>query len=89
MYLKAKRMTPVDLLSVIFAAVVPLGVAGILTNRILLKKGIGTQVIRLTALIVGLPMAAALALQGLMTEAFVSVLLGTLSYVFPGSQGES
>jgi len=73
-----------DALSVLFAFVAVAGVVGGIVNRSHLRKGIGTQFIRYIAVTVSLPIAAALALQGMLTEAAVSVIVGVLGYVFAG-----
>lgn len=78
-----------DILSVLFGLVAVIGVVGAFTNRWTTKKGIGAQFIRLIALVVSLPLAGALAFQGLVTEAVVSLLLGILGYIFSGHSRES
>jgi len=74
-----------DILSIAFVAMSMVGLIGGFANRLMLKKGLGTQFIRYVALVVALPIAAALALQGMLTEAAVSVVLGALGYVFAGA----
>ncbi|MGE0056006.1 MAG: hypothetical protein AB7S74_17555 [Hyphomicrobium sp.] len=81
-------MTTHELLAVISALVALAGVIGGAVNRFQLKKGIGSQFIRYNALVLGLPIAAALAFLGMLTEAAVSVILGVLAYVFPGSSND-
>jgi len=66
-------------------AVPLIGVLGGLWHRIAMKSGIGRQFIRFIALVVALPFAAVFVLQGMGTEAAVSLILGILSYVFPGT----
>jgi hypothetical protein len=75
-----------DILSVSFVLISLVGLIGGFANRIALKKGIGTQFVRFIAIVVALPIAAALALQGMLTEAAVSVVLGILGYIFAGTQ---
>lgn len=81
------QSTP-DLLSLIFALVAVVGVGGGMVNRIVLKKGIGAQFIRYTALVVALPLAGTFVFQGMVTEAIASLVLGILGYVFPEGRGE-
>jgi hypothetical protein len=73
-----------DVLSIMFAAVAPIGVLGGMWNRTQTKKGIGAAFIRYTAIVVALPIAATFVLQGMLTEAVVSLILGILGYVFAG-----
>jgi hypothetical protein len=75
-----------DILSIMFAAVSIIGVAGGLLNRSKMEKGIGVQFIRYTALVVALPLAGAFVFQGMLTEAVTSLILGILSYVFPNGR---
>lgn len=84
----AANMQTSDILSIMFAAVSLIGIIGGIANRLVTKKGIGSQFIRLMALVLALPLAAALVFQGMLTEAAISLLLGILGYVFPGSSKE-
>lgn len=74
-----------DLLAIIFGLVAVMGVGGGIANRLQLKKGIGAQFIRYIALVVALPLAGAFVFQGLLTEAVVTLILGILGYLFPGT----
>lgn len=78
-------MATPDILAVLFGLVALAGVVGGGINRFQLRKGIGTQFIRYIAVVVALPIAAALAFQGMLTEAAVSVLTGALAYAFAGA----
>jgi hypothetical protein len=73
-----------SIVAVIFAFVAAFGVVGGTANRLQLRKGIGTQFIRYTAVVVSLPVAASLAVLGLLTEAAVTVMMGALGYAFAG-----
>jgi hypothetical protein len=78
-----------DILAIILELVILVGVLNGAVNRYQLKRSIGAQHIRYTAIIVSLPMAGALALQGMLTEAAVSVIMGALAYAFAGvAKGE-
>jgi hypothetical protein len=77
-----------DILAIMFAAVAIIGVLGGIWNRIATKKGIGAQFIRFIALVVALPLAGTFVLQGMLTPAITSLILGILGYVFPGSAKE-
>ena len=79
-------MTAPDILAVTFGLVALAGVVGGAVNRFQLRKGIGTQFIRYIAIVVALPIAAALALQGMLSEAAVTVLMGALGYAFAGAK---
>lgn len=79
------KMDSKDVLSLMFGAIGVLGVVGGVGNRLQTRKGIGTQFIRYIAIVVSLPIAAALAVQGMLTEAAVSVILGALGYAFAGA----
>jgi hypothetical protein len=74
-----------DLLAIVFGLIALIGVGGGIANRIQLKKGMGTQFIRYIALVVALPLAGALVFQGMMTEAVVTLIIGILGYLFPGT----
>lgn len=82
--MRGNRLDTRDGLSLIFALVALAGVFGGMVNRYQLKKGIGTQFIRYIAISVALPMAAALAFQGMLTEAIVTIVMGALGYAFAG-----
>jgi len=71
-----------DILSIMFAAVAIIGLLGGIWNRVQTKKGIGSEFVRFVALVVALPMAATFVLQGMLTEAVASLVLGILAYVF-------
>jgi hypothetical protein len=77
-----------DIPAVMFAAVAIIGVLGGIGNRIATKRGIGAQFIKFIAPVVALPLAGAFVFQGMLTPAVVSLLLGILGYVFPGSAKE-
>lgn len=51
-------------------------------NRLVLRRGIGAQFIRYNTIIVGFPIVAALAFQGLATEAFIALVADALAYAF-------
>lgn len=74
-----------DILAIMFATVTLIGVLGGVCNRIVTKKGIGAQFIRFIALVVALPLAGTFVFEGMLTQAVISLLLGILGYVFPGS----
>lgn len=76
----------IDIISVIFALLAVIGLVGGLINRQAgaNPKGIGTQFIRYTALVVALPIAATLTMQGMQVEALVAVIMGALGYTFAG-----
>jgi uncharacterized membrane protein YjjB (DUF3815 family) len=74
-----------DILAILFGFVAFAGVFFGGLNRFQLQKSIGTQFIRYTAIVVALPAGAALAFQGLLTEAIASFLLGALGYAFAGA----
>ena len=76
-----------DILAILFGMIAPIGVIGGVVNRVQLKKGIGVQFIRYNTVIVALPIAASLALLGMLTEAVVSLLAGALGYAFAGFAG--
>ena len=78
-------MATADILAIIFALVVLAGVISGGINRFQLKRGMGTQFIRYIAIVVALPTAAALALQGMLTEAAVIIIMGALGYAFAGT----
>ena len=78
------EMGAIDLLSIIFGSIAFVGVAGGVLNRFHLRKGIGAQFIRYNTLVIALPAAIALALQGMLTEAAASVITGALAYAFAG-----
>jgi hypothetical protein len=71
-----------DMLSLAFAALALLGAAGGIASRLLLKKGLGVQFIRYTALSVALPIAAALVFQDMPVAAMIAAALGALGYAF-------
>lgn len=73
-----------DILAVLFGLTALAGVIGGAVNRFQLQKGIGTQFIRYVAIVVALPMSAALAFQGMLTEAVVTIVTGALGYAFAG-----
>lgn len=72
-----------DILSIMFASVAVIGVAGGLWNRNKVGKGIGAHFIRYVALVVALPLAGTFVFQGMLTEAVTSLVLGVLAYIFP------
>lgn len=74
-----------DIISIMFAFVSLAGVIGGAVNRYQLRKGIGAQFIRYIVAVLALPIAAALAFQGMLTEAAVTLILGVLGYLFPGA----
>jgi len=74
-----------DILSIMFAAIAVIGVLGGITERIVSRRGIGSQFIRFMALVVTLPLAATFVLQGMLTEAVASLILGILGYIFASS----
>ncbi|MFP4004235.1 MAG: hypothetical protein ACLFV8_10700 [Alphaproteobacteria bacterium] len=78
-----------DLLSILFVVIAIVGLIGGFANRIALKKGIGTQFVRFMTIVVALPIAAALALQNMLTEAAVTLVLGILGYVFAGAKKDA
>jgi hypothetical protein len=73
-----------DILAIVFGLVALAWVAGGAVNRFQLRKGIGAQFIRYIAIVVALPMSAALAFQGMLTEAVVTIITGALGYAFAG-----
>lgn len=70
------------MLSLTFAAVALVGAIGGVASRLLLKKGLGVQFIRYTALSVALPIAAALMFQDIPVAAVAAAVLGALGYAF-------
>ena len=78
-------MEPRSIVAMILASVSVFGVIGGAANRFQLRKGIGTQFIRYTAMVVSLPIAASLAVLGMLSEAAVAVLMGGLVYAFAGA----
>jgi hypothetical protein len=83
---KERTLAVQDILAVIFGLVALAGIIGGAVNRFQLRKGIGAQFIRYIAMVIALPAGAALAFQGMLNEAAVSVLLGALGYAFPGPE---
>lgn len=83
--------TTIDLISIIFALTAVVGLLGGLLNRSQgsKPKGIGTQFIRYTTIVVALPIAATLVLQDMPTEAIVTIVLGALGYTFTGAGAKS
>ena len=73
-----------DILAILFGLVSLVGVTSGGVNRFQLKKGIGAQFIRYTAIVVAIPAAVSLAFQGMLTESAVTVLMGALGYAFAG-----
>lgn len=73
-----------DYLSLACIGLAALGLLGGLLNRAAGSKGIGTKFIRYTALVVALPIAAALRFQGMTAEAIVSIALGALGFAAAG-----
>jgi len=71
-------------LALMFAAVSVAGVVYGGRNRLQLGKGIGTKFNRYIAMVVTIPIAAALALLGMLSEAMVTLILGALGYAFAG-----
>lgn len=79
-----------DILAILFGLVALAGVIAGGVNRFHLKKAIGAQFIRYTVVVIALPAAAALAFQGLLVEAAVTVFTGALGYAFAGfARGEN
>ena len=74
-----------DILAIIFGAVALVGVFSGGVNRFQLRKGMGAQFIRYNTIVIALPAGTALAFQGMLTEAAVSVLTGALGYAFAGT----
>jgi hypothetical protein len=77
-----------DILSLLFGFAAVAGVLGGLANRFVLKRGIGGQFIRYSALMVGLPLSGSLIFQGQVTESVVTLILGVLGYIFPVKGGK-
>jgi hypothetical protein len=75
-----------DIISLMLVAMALIGVIGGVANRLLLRKGIGSQFIRFMAIVIAFPLTVALILQGLLTEAAATALLGILGYVFTGRE---
>lgn len=73
-----------DYLSLGCIALAALGLIGGLYNRSAGSKGIGTKFIRYTALVVALPIAAALVFQGLNIQAIVAIVLGAVGFAGAG-----
>ena len=78
-----------DIISLSLLAIAFLGLRGGIINRMVLRKGIGNQFVRYAAIVVALPIAGALAAQGLLTEAAVTAILGILGYVFARGNGNN
>lgn len=76
----------VDTLSVIFASIAVVGLAGGLLTRFVgpKPKGIGVRFIRYAAIVVALPIAATLLLQDKEVGALVSIAVGALGVAFAG-----
>lgn len=77
-----------DILAIMCGAIAIIGVLGGIWSWVAIKKGIGAQFIRFIALVVALPLAAAFVFLGMLTPAVISLILGILGYVFPGSTKE-
>ena len=77
-------MDTADFLSISFAAIALVGVIAGSVNRHQLRKGIGIQFIRYNTVVIGLPIVAALAFQGMLTAALVVLVGDALAYAFAG-----
>jgi hypothetical protein len=80
----------------LLASVIPIAVIGGLITRFCAStettednkvvksrgKGIGWQFIRYTVLVIGLPLAAVLAINGLLTSELATLISGALGYAF-------
>jgi hypothetical protein len=75
------------IVSILLALVALVGVSGALWNRNKLNKGIGWQFIRFSAIIVAIPIAGILALNGLLNEGISAILAGALGYAFGKQDG--
>jgi len=73
-----------DLVSILFGLTALIAVSGGILNRFQLQKGIGAQFIRFNTVVIALPVSAVLALNGMLTEAAVSIISGALGYAFAG-----
>lgn len=77
-------MATPDILAILFGLVALGGVIGGAVNRFQRNRGIGAQFIRYNVVVIALPAATALAFQGLLVEAAVTVFMGALGYAFAG-----
>ena len=81
-------MDPKTAISGALALVILIGVGGDIFNRTKLGKGIGWQVVRFNTVMIALPLAGILALNGAFAEGVAAILAGALGYAF-GKQDDN
>lgn len=80
-------MEPKAIISGLLALVILVGVGGAIWNRTTLGKGIGWQFIRYSAIMIAVPLAGILALNGSLSEGSAAILAGALGYAFGKQDG--
>ncbi len=77
-----EQIDPKAIISVGLVLATLIGVGGDIYNRTKLGKGIGWQVVRFNTIMLALPLAGLLALNGALSEGVTAILAGALGYAF-------
>ena len=74
-------------LSGLLGFVILIGMGGLIWNRNKLERGIGWQSVRFSTIIIAVPLAGILALNGVLNEAAAAIIAGALGYAFGKQDG--
>ena len=78
-----------EIIELLAASIMPLGILGIFWNRYYLKKGIGKRTIQFAAVTLVIPSILILAMEGILNPDVVATLLGTIvGYTLSGLADE-
>ncbi len=78
-----------EIIELVAASVMPLGIFGMFHNRYYLKRGIGKRTIQFAAVTLVIPSILILAMEGILNAEVVATLLGTIvGYTLSGLADE-